>query len=533
MIRYKILNIIRLSAISGCLLFGLASCEKDESPENLPVSVGFKLANTVTEESPLEAPADVVLVNGSKNGLRYEWSFEGGYQKHDADQLAIATTVQPDTIHYELPGQYQIGLKVFDAQGAVQESSMTIEVVKPMPSMEIDKPAIEVADEVTFMAKAFTYEGKEVSYEWDFGNGTTSKEANPKITFDASGIYTVTLTVNDGVEVLTSTFEIEVKDELAKSIYFFDKESGKIWRKPLTVRSETEATATVFSANNALDIEVAGDKVFVFDAGTGNYFLGSGADGQVYAIDLLSGEQGSVLAGISTNNVPYSGTVVGNFLYYLDRREGLRSININDRDLTESNLPDYFVRNNTFHPFYNAYADPTNGDPGGIGWGNMNGDAQLVGDTFYWSKANNGQSIYTFSKDGTTPNARLLANISVKTFKVVGDKIYFTISVPSNGYDTGVYMCNLDGTNIVEIESYKDTEFDQLGNLDGLSYSTLVGITGLDVDEDNGYIYWSYRAVGQDPATSGIKRAKLDGTGVEMYVAGVVPMGLAIDQVKR
>ncbi|HSX29490.1 MAG TPA: LamG-like jellyroll fold domain-containing protein [Candidatus Saccharimonadales bacterium] len=46
-------------------------------------------------------------------------------------------------------------------------------------------------------------EGQPVTYLWDFGDGTTSTEANPSHAYTVAGLYTVRLTVSDGIN---STF---------------------------------------------------------------------------------------------------------------------------------------------------------------------------------------------------------------------------------------------------------------------------------------------------------------------------------------
>ena len=56
-------------------------------------------------------------------------------------------------------------------------------------------------------------EGDDLTYQWNFGNGQTSTEETPTITFTNTGeyaAYTVTLTVSDGEEVSTATQRIVV-----------------------------------------------------------------------------------------------------------------------------------------------------------------------------------------------------------------------------------------------------------------------------------------------------------------------------------
>ena len=51
-----------------------------------------------------------------------------------------------------------------------------------------------------------------VSYEWDFGDGTTSTLINPVKTYDAGGTYTVELTVRNGDESDTFIDDIFIED---------------------------------------------------------------------------------------------------------------------------------------------------------------------------------------------------------------------------------------------------------------------------------------------------------------------------------
>ena len=57
-------------------------------------------------------------------------------------------------------------------------------------------------------------EGDQLSYEWDFGTGAKSTEANPEFTFKDPGVYPVTLTVKDSQgAAATANLEIKVGNE--------------------------------------------------------------------------------------------------------------------------------------------------------------------------------------------------------------------------------------------------------------------------------------------------------------------------------
>jgi hypothetical protein len=70
---------------------------------------------------------------------------------------------------------------------------------------------------IAFAANAEDHDGDEMTYLWDFGDGTTSYEANPSHVYDKPGDYTVTVTVTDcHGGSCTETFEMQVtkpKDE--------------------------------------------------------------------------------------------------------------------------------------------------------------------------------------------------------------------------------------------------------------------------------------------------------------------------------
>lgn len=57
--------------------------------------------------------------------------------------------------------------------------------------------------------------GENVQYKWDFGDGTTSTEANPVHTYSKAGDYTATLTVTTGRATATDEIDITVEEEEA------------------------------------------------------------------------------------------------------------------------------------------------------------------------------------------------------------------------------------------------------------------------------------------------------------------------------
>jgi glucose/arabinose dehydrogenase/regulation of enolase protein 1 (concanavalin A-like superfamily) len=57
-------------------------------------------------------------------------------------------------------------------------------------------------------------DGQPITYSWDFGDGTSSSDANPTKTYSADGVYTAALTVSDGEKTSTASTEITVGDRV-------------------------------------------------------------------------------------------------------------------------------------------------------------------------------------------------------------------------------------------------------------------------------------------------------------------------------
>lgn len=67
----------------------------------------------------------------------------------------------------------------------------------PVAAFASSLTSANVGEEITFTDASSDEDGEIVSWLWDFGNGTTSTDQNPTISYEEEGSYTVTLTVTD------------------------------------------------------------------------------------------------------------------------------------------------------------------------------------------------------------------------------------------------------------------------------------------------------------------------------------------------
>ncbi len=153
-----------------------------QSGAQFTVNQPIEFAGSAKDDAGKEVTKDVV----------YEWDFGDG-TKETGQRVSHA---------YSASGTYTVKLTVKTAAQA-KETSPKLEA-KQTAQIEITvKAALSVAIsasvtegpaplEVSFTAEV---QGTAASYNWDFGDGSTSSEANPTHTFTTEGTYTVKLVV--------------------------------------------------------------------------------------------------------------------------------------------------------------------------------------------------------------------------------------------------------------------------------------------------------------------------------------------------
>ncbi len=128
----------------------------------------------------------VTITNASISAVSHLWDFGDG---------TTSTDVDPPPHFYGAAGNYTITLTVTNALGCTHSYSRTVDVFDP-PTVGISVQNLCLGSVAQFTPNITTAPGNEVStWNWDFGDGTTSDQEEPTHEYAAAGPYVVTLEV--------------------------------------------------------------------------------------------------------------------------------------------------------------------------------------------------------------------------------------------------------------------------------------------------------------------------------------------------
>ena len=167
-----------------------------------------------TSQTMLEGMASDSYGSGIKE-LR--WRIEGEEGQVTEDSVTFDTP--PDKVTYSIPislyqGENKITVSAQDVAGNVGEESITVWRVEELKA-DADGPYYGgVNEEIQFYGNA-TGGLPPYEWHWDFGDGSTSNEQNPKHSYSKAGNYTATLTVKDSLgNTAQDTAKVEISEEL-------------------------------------------------------------------------------------------------------------------------------------------------------------------------------------------------------------------------------------------------------------------------------------------------------------------------------
>lgn len=119
---------------------------------------------------------------GTDNDLNFLWDFGDGTK-------SVKAAPQKS---YSTPGDYEVSLQVTNTDGCSASVSETITIQpKPVPNFAFSNACEGQA--ISFTNSTAYVGSDELSYSWNFGDGSTSSEENPTHAFSSPGTYSVKL----------------------------------------------------------------------------------------------------------------------------------------------------------------------------------------------------------------------------------------------------------------------------------------------------------------------------------------------------
>ena len=133
-------------------------------------------------------PMTAVFTNNSINATAYSWNFGDGI---------TSSTVSPSHI-YTTPGNYTVTLIAASGAGCLDTLIFPYTIqVNQTPVASFTKSVSSGCTPLTVHLNNTSAKTNGASYLWDFGNGSTSTDASPDVTYNTAGTYTIQLQVTN------------------------------------------------------------------------------------------------------------------------------------------------------------------------------------------------------------------------------------------------------------------------------------------------------------------------------------------------
>lgn len=182
----------------------ILSGQNGKSLLNIAPVIGVAPQVVTFDAKDIINPDDFYLNNPSM--LSYSWDF--GDSEENNEKNPNFSQNQFATHLYNTPGKYLVTLKVENENNKFSTTTKQIEIrdknLAPEGSFETDLTSADVPVEINFTSMVTDQENDEISYLWNFGDGETSTELNPKHTYKIPGKYKPILIVKDSLGAITN-----------------------------------------------------------------------------------------------------------------------------------------------------------------------------------------------------------------------------------------------------------------------------------------------------------------------------------------
>ncbi|MEI6433696.1 MAG: PKD domain-containing protein [Bacteroidota bacterium] len=338
-----------------------------------------------------------------------------------------------------------------------------------------------------------------LGYSWDFGNGMTSTETNPKTSFSTPGLYNVKLTCTAVNSVYynkaDTTISVMVKDRLAglTQVLYYTSRGALVGNGHLVILDDNPPQRQDFveadmSRPYGIAVDTAHRKVYITDyLNQAIYrYNPDGKNGQKILDAAVPGQE---IVGDAEAIF-----VLGDKIYW-GRTGGIYRANL------DGSNPELFIAMNggATEPQY----------PIDMQYDPVSNKIYLVNDKTdylggFWSVNFDGTNFtqIAFDAPGTSD-----VDGTALEMDFTNGKAYLVLygAAGTVAPENGIYVCNLDGTSLTKIGDYG-----------------VKATWGITLDNKRNKLFWGYKMSNSDPDGK-IIRANLDGSNPEDWLTGVSP----------
>lgn len=357
------------------------------------------------------------------------------------------------------------------------------EMGNPLPSTVADFSYTSDNEFIAPTTVSFTNESVfATGYAWDFGDGTSSTEENPVVSYTDPGVYEVKLTATPTHDLhynkLEKSVSLVIKDPLVattKRLYYTDRNTGTAHFVYLDGNDPIvqDFQGGGFYKPYGITVNNTNQKVYISDT-----------DGFIYGFNLDGGGQEFILKEedepLATE--PYGIVSIGEEIFWATY--GLDGGGIAKAALDGSD------------PASVAQFSAAPELPLGMAYDSIQDKIYFVNDMYDFSGG-----VWSMNPDGSGLQ-EVLAGVDAGAIALdlLNGRMYYA------DWIGGVFSANLDGTDVLNI--YPD--------LDGIF------VWGIAVNPEEGKVYVS------DKTNLKIIRMNLDGSGSEDWISGVEPYAMFI-----
>lgn len=247
--------------------------------ENMVTVVENLLPQAIIKASVTSGDAPLMInFNGSNSSdpesaqLLYHWDFA------DPESLQNFSSQASDTHIFNQSGQYTVMLTVTDDFGQTDQAAVVINVTAPNMPPVIQATASAssgtVPLTVDFMSNAIDEDGDTLNYLWDFGDGSSSVEANPMHEFVQEGVFEVSLTVSDGNFEVLDSVQVTVGSsfDLITRSARLELNNKKQFKDKIHIKARFDASSVYLLPDDVIRVSV--DQVMLFEQPLSAFYMG-------------------------------------------------------------------------------------------------------------------------------------------------------------------------------------------------------------------------------------------------------------------